>query len=360
MGSTKLLFITSEFPPQPGGIGNHAHHVAKNLCDHDFDVTVITDVRSKTADQEAKFDASQPYTVRRVLRKSPVIFTYLKRFQVAHKLLKKHHLLLASGKFPLWVGGMLCFFTNKKMFAVVHGSELKKENKFTNWCLSKFTSIIAVSKYTKSLLPPALQKKCNVIPNGFEIDALCTESLKKLDQIRLITVGNVSERKGQQNVIKALPGILKHFPAIKYDIVGIPTEKDTMLALAKNIGVEDTIVFHGNVSEEKKIELLKDSTVFMMLSQPTSSGAVEGFGIAILEANALGIPAIGSINCGIEDAISHNYSGKLVNPTSEPQIIKAFSDILENHTTYSKNALKWSQNFTWDKIIDSYVTVLKT
>ena len=54
-------------------------------------------------------------------------------------------------------------------------------------------------------------------------------------------------------------------------------------------------------------------TLLTPRSSPTATGDVEGFGIAILEANALGIPAIGALGCGIEDAIENYSSGILIN-----------------------------------------------
>ncbi len=161
--------------------------------------------------------------------------------------------------------------------------------------------------------------------------------------------------KGQHNVIKALPLLLKHYPDLKYHIVGIPTEKERLEKLALNLGVEEAIVFFGKVSEEEKIELLQQADVFVMLSETTQTGDSEGFGIAILEANALGIPAIGALGCGIEDAIKDGVSGKLINNKDPKQFAMALEEILNNYETYSQNAKIWSQDFTWEKVIKSYL-----
>ena len=37
------------------------------------------------------------------------------------------------------------------------------------------------------------------------------------------------------------------------------------------------------------------SDIFIMMSEMTESGDVEGFGIAIIEANSLGLPSIGTL-----------------------------------------------------------------
>ena len=97
----------------------------------------------------------------------------------------------------------------------------------------------------------------------------------------------------------------------------------------------------------------------MMLSDTLKNGDVEGFGIAVLEANALGIPAIGSKNSGIADAIQDGFSGKLVNPHQSNEILEAFSDIMNNYAVYTINAKSWSAQFTWDIIVKKYLAIIE-
>jgi len=97
-----------------------------------------------------------------------------------------------------------------------------------------------------------------------------------------------------------------------------------------------------------------------MLSENLKNGDVEGFGIALLEANALGIPSIGASKCGIEDAID-NYSSGIVVDNNNPKAIKnAVQTILNSYPDYSNNAISWSHNFTWDKIINQYIKILNS
>lgn len=199
-----------------------------------------------------------------------------------------------------------------------------------------------------------------VISNGFSIseDVFINPNLLKQENLNLITVGNVTQRKGQHNVVQAIPLLLKTYPNLKYRIVGIPTEKDRIVQLAKEIGVENSIEFFGKVSEEKKCELLASSSIFIMLSEETVNGDVEGFGIAILEANAFGIPAIGSKGCGIEDAIDNGVTGCLVNSIDVHSILNAITDVNNSYSDYSRNAILWSKKFKWDKIVLQYLEIL--
>jgi len=363
MSFKKLLLITSEFPPQPGGIGNHALHLAQSFNENDFQVHVLTDQRSGEGKEEQEFDTEQDFEILRIERKSPMIFSYFNRIIKSFQLAKKNDTILLSGKFSLWVGGILSLFLNKKYVAIIHGSEVllpsKSQRKFTDFCLERFDKVIAVSNYTKSLVKH-LSLKVEVIPNGFEVDAFSEISKSRVaeDKLKLVTVGNVTQRKGQHNIINALPSILKKYPNTEYHMVGIPTTQDTLQLLARNKKVHDHVFFHGKVSEEKKMKILAESTIFMMLSEHTESGDVEGFGIAILEANAMGLPGIGAKGCGIEDAISNHKSGILVNVKDEFEIISAIDAILTDYTNFSERAINWSKRFTWKKIIAIYLKAI--
>lgn len=359
---TKTLILTSEFPPQPGGIGNHAYNLAQGLQDNDYEVKVVCDTRSANGEAERVFDKQLPFEVVRIPRKKLIILSYLKRIRTAFFFSRNSETVICSGKFSLWLGAFLSFFFKRKYIAVIHGSEVRLPNillrKLTDLSLKRFSKVIAVSNYTKSLVAHIRLKNVAVVPNGFEIKIPVTSQRKKEPVPVLITVGNVTQRKGQRNVINALPNLLNIFPDLKYYIVGIPTERDRLEKLALHLGVEDAVVFFGKVSEEEKIELLQQADVFVMLSEATKTGDVEGFGIAILEANALGIPAIGALGCGIEDAINDDVSGKLINPKDPNQFAAALEEILNQYETFSQKAKNLSQDFTWEKVIKMYIMII--
>lgn len=359
---TKTLILASEFPPQPGGIGNHAYNLAKELQTNSFQVQLVCDTRSTNGEEEKNFDKGLSFQVNRIPRKKIIFLSYLNRINIAFKLTKSNEIIICSGKFSLWLGAFLSFFFKRKFIAVIHGSEVRLSSiilrKFTDLSLKRFYKIIAVSNYTKSLVSHLTLKNIEVIPNGFEMVYETPIKVIKDPVPVLITVGNVSQRKGQHNVINALPTLLKKYPDLKYHIVGIPTEKEKLQQLALNLGVENAIVFYGMVTDIEKKELLNNADIFVMLSETTKAGDAEGFGIAILEANALGVPAIGAKGCGIEEAISDGISGKLIDNKDPKQFAMVLKQILDNYEIYSKQAKTWSQGFRWNEVIYLYLNAL--
>ena len=182
MNSNKILFISSEFPPQPGGIGNHAFNLADSLYRQGKHVTILTDVRSNNGASEKDFDDLLKFDIRRVNRRKIIFITYFDRFFKAMKLIANADAVLASGKFSLWLVYFLKLFYSKKYIAIIHGSELMLPNKsirkFTYKSLKKFNNIIAVSNYTKNLISELKLDNITVIPNGFSVsDELVSISL---------------------------------------------------------------------------------------------------------------------------------------------------------------------------------------
>ncbi|MNR38976.1 GDP-mannose-dependent alpha-(1-6)-phosphatidylinositol monomannoside mannosyltransferase [compost metagenome] len=113
--------------------------------------------------------------------------------------------------------------------------------------------------------------------------------------------------------------------------------------------------FHGVLSDQDLFSIVALCDVFVMLSERLDNGDVEGFGIAVLEANALGLPAVGSSDSGIADAISQNYSGKLVLPHAIESVSAALETIMEDYDSYSSNAIDWSKRFEWSIVIKDYL-----
>ena len=125
------------------------------------------------------------------------------------------------------------------------------------------------------------------------------------------------------------------------------------------MNLQSHVQFHGMVSDDELFQLLCSSDIFCMLSETDKHGDVEGFGIAIIEANSLGLPAIGSNQTGIVDAIKNEYSGLLVSAQKPEEVSQAILTILDNQATFKKNAKLWSQSFKWSEVVKQYIKLIE-
>jgi phosphatidylinositol alpha-1,6-mannosyltransferase len=121
------------------------------------------------------------------------------------------------------------------------------------------------------------------------------------------------------------------------------------------LGVSYALTFHGRLPAKTDVQRAYASAdIFIMLSENQPNGDVEGFGIAILEANAMGLPAIGATGCGIADAISHN-SGILVDGDKPEEIALAVEKMMANYDAYSQGARQWAEQHNWEEILKRIV-----
>lgn len=363
----KILLISSEFPPNVGGIGNHAYNLAKSLSKEGYRVTVIADIIDVAETELAAFEALQSFRINWIKRKGFVLQTYLQRIFKTLQLSDKTDQIICSGKFSLWLAILIRFFhPGKDLVAVVHGSELDLKSslpkKVTSFSLKRFNKIVSVSNYTARFLPATLSARIKrfVIHNGINCEEFeATTSVKLPGEPALITVGSVTERKGQENVINALPVLLATYPNAAYHVVGKPVIKAALEKRAKQLQVNSRVRFYGAVDRKELLEKLSGADIKMMLSNHTADGDFEGFGIAVLEANFYGVPVIGSKNSGIADAIEDNETGILVNPQNPAEILNAVNSILNNYSYFSLNAKAWAIQHDWKNIVKEYVVALK-
>ena len=88
--------------------------------------------------------------------------------------------------------------------------------------------------------------------------------------------------------------------------------------------------------------------------------SVEGFGISFVEAAQYGIPSIGGKDGGAEDAIIHEKTGLICDGSNLDDVYSSIDKLFKEnkYLEYGKEAKTFSENFHWDKIIESYKRIL--
>ncbi len=188
-----------------------------------------------------------------------------------------------------------------------------------------FARMISVSQYTRRRLLEILgpeelaPAKVEVIPN-----AVSAERYVERREIGsrpwhhvpfTLGIGEIKERKGHHLALEAWCRVARERIDLHHFLVGKrPSDAydARLVSLAREAGVEGRVHFLGNVSEDEKIDLLQRACVFLHTPVTSQDGGFEGFGIVYLEAAAAGTPAIGTLDCGAEDAIVEGRTGRLV------------------------------------------------
>ena len=157
----------------------------------------------------------------------------------------------------------------------------------------------------------------------------------------------------------SIRNLKEKFPKIKYVSIGNGEEKEKLISLTKELKIENQVVLLDSASQILKSALIKNSNLFLMPSI-IFKRSVEGFGISFIEAASYGIGSIGGKDGGARDAIKDGETGLIcdggdINSIYQ-SILKFFEN--ENYKKYGNNALKFSKNFSWNKIIKEYLNLI--
>lgn len=368
--------MSSEFPPGPGGIGHHAFSLAKAL-NSNYEISILCNGDYAELSEIREFDENCGFPIYRFKRFGN--FTQLYRIVKFIEIFwrKKPDHIIYTGLFNLWLMNILFFNSKPKKTAIIHGHEPIFGNlltkKVTKFSFKRADVFIPVSNFSKTNLEKSyklkLKQEIKIIPNGLDLVYLSSwsdvaahskEIVHKLRGFpRLLTVGHTSPRKGQHNVINALPYIKKTFPNVMYYILGRDVNNKGLCQLAEDLGVSANVQFFSPVSEHSALrEFYMNTDVFMLLSDNQPNGDVEGFGIVALEANYFGLPVIGAKGCGVEDAVRDSYSGYLVDSKNPKEIVNSILLIMKNRDKFIENSKKFALEFSWEEIIKQYEEIL--
>ncbi|MBE6550988.1 MAG: glycosyltransferase family 4 protein [Ruminococcaceae bacterium] len=159
---------------------------------------------------------------------------------------------------------------------------------------------------------------------------------------RYIFVGELIARKNCESVIKALASVCDHDWHI--DIVGDGAEMQSLKKLLCNLKIEEHVTFHGKVSRDEVIRLMRQAQCFIMPSR------AEAFGLVYLEAMACSCITIGSRGEGIDGIINDKQNGYLVQAGSVDDLEDTLKQLLKMNTKSLKfiaeNGYKTAQNYS--------------
>jgi len=140
---------------------------------------------------------------------------------------------------------------------------------------------------------------------------------------RVVYVGRLDPEKNIDTILTAYSMVPREL-SDGLDLVGGGTAHSRLQACARELGIEDRVVFHGRVSDERLIELHEQASVFVMAS------TAELQSIATLEAMACGTPVVLADAMALPHLIEPGANGHLVEPQNAEEFARAIESILRN------------------------------
>lgn len=176
----------------------------------------------------------------------------------------------------------------------------------------------------------------------------------------ILFVGRLIDWKGVNILVSSMKKVRDTVRNARLVIVGDGPERKSLADRVKELGLEDSVTFTGQVSGMELKDYYSRASVFVLPSI-TVNNQTEGLGVVLLEAMASGVPVIGSNTGGIPDIIEDGVNGLLVQP-GDPKaladaIIRILSDLALADRFREAGIKTVSERFSWDRIGDQFTMV---
>ena len=366
MGRT--LVITNDFPPRPGGIQTFGYEIVRR-----FDPESVT-VLTSNWEGAAEFDAAQDFKIVRAntqtLVPSKSTLSMAREIVVAENITR----VLFGAAAPL---GLLAASLRKLGVTNIVGMTQGHE---TGWAMTPGTRqalrkigndtdyLTYISEYThkkiaKALSPSAAARMRRIVP-GVDSTEFSPDNLGSGNQLRtelgwidrpvIVCVSRLMARKGQDELIRALPIIQQTVANASLIIVGDGPYRKDLERLVKKLGLENFVHLTGKVSQAELSKWYAAGDVFAMPCRTRMGGwDVEGLGIVFLEGSATGLPVIVGDSGGAVDAVIDGETGYLVDGTNTAEIAGRIAYLFANPDIAKKMGeagRNWvTQEWTWDQ-----------
>lgn len=223
----------------------------------------------------------------------------------------------------------------------------------------KVDGFITMSQHQKQYLHEkwgVCLNKIHVIPISFGSPKAVVPKYPNCDEIKIISVFRMCWEKNIDGNLRTVKQLKEKGYAVQYDIYGDGPDSGQVPYLIDKYKLSDCTTYHGKIENAKLKEKLTHYDFFLQLSHS------EALPTSVIEAQAVGIPAIVANSGGLPEAILDKQSGYCVaahdTENAANTIVTLWKD-KKKYNLFSDKAIKYANtNFTVEmeakKIIDLY------
>ncbi len=166
-----------------------------------------------------------------------------------------------------------------------------------------------------------------------------------LDGTMVGNVARLAEQKGQRTLLAAVPSVLDRHPETRFAIAGDGELRQELKQLSEQYG--DHVVMLGNRSDVP--DLLASFDVFAYPSR------FEGLCLAVIEAQAAGVPVVATPVGGIRETVQDGETGLLVPPDDPQALADAIVRLLDDReeaASMAARAREQAQQFSEERMVE--------
>lgn len=366
--SGMAVLVTNEFPPPGyGGIERYMLRLATEIAAAGHDLVVV----APQMPGDASFDAQLPFRVLRFPFRAgsdgiPTLIARMARATARAHATGKHSCTIAAS----WIrSGIACSLLPRvvrgRLAIMAHGSEVLSQRNPMKKSLMRATFsradvVVANSMFTAGILGDAGIRKepviarCGVEARAYERCPAATPTI--------LSVGRLVRRKGFDRTIEAVALLRDRFPDLRYEIAGSGPDEQYLRDRIAQLSLERNVALLGAISDDGLRDAYARAWCFCLPTRRVG-GDVEGFGIVYLEAAMAGLPAVGGIHSGAQEAIEDGRSGVLVDGDDPSAIARALHGFLSDPERAAEMGYyartRALEQFTWRAAAESIMTALE-
>jgi phosphatidylinositol alpha-1,6-mannosyltransferase len=345
----RLLLLTPDYPPPPGGIQLVSERLAHGLDAFDTRVLALRGQSREPLEDDRpptrRIGAARlPHPARVALLDSAGALEAL-RWR-PHVALSMHAVTAPAALASRLAGGRTAQY--------FHAEEIGARPRLARFAADRADLAIAVSRYTADLVAATgARRRPVVIPNG--VDLPREWSPLPCERPTVVTVARMQERyKGHDVLVRALALVRAKVPTVQWVVIGDGPLRSSIEQMARSYGVWEACRFLGRVSDAERDEWLRRAHLFAMPSRlPARGQAGEGFGIAYMEAAAYGKPVVAGAVGGALDSVVHGETGLLIDPQDPLLVAEAIAAVLldeELATRLGASGRAHAERHTWGAV----------
>lgn len=263
------------------------------------------------------------------------------------------------------------FFNPKiKIICTSHGSDMMALKGFWFGWMKKFVireadKLTVVSSALKLEVAQLDSKACvEVLSMGVDLTQFTPERYAReirrkhaIDGPFLLFVGRLSEEKGVEYLLNAMPEIIKFFSSVKLLIIGSGALEERLKTICVNLKIQEKVIFVGAIAHEALPPYYATADI---LVGPSTR---EGFGLVFVEALGCECVVVASDLEGIADIIKDGKTGFLVRSADArsiaEQVIRLLADKAFGKTVARQGRQYVLEHFSWDVIAERYNHLLR-
>ena len=382
MPSSKTLLLTSEFPPAQTGIARMMGEIARRYPRGEL--IVSTGQHRDAADSDARFPQAVIDRLplpSRALRNFAGLLFWSRRVATLARQHKPRFTWCDSIRPAAYPAKWLHERVGTKYGVLVHGGDLLKElhgihhsrlkRRSAKALLGSAAAVVANSQWTREQAQTVLRElgldplaeQVKLVPLGTDpeqfhpdVDTREVRARYRLNgDTWVVTVARLEPYKGVDTALKAVAECRRGGLDVSYLVVGAGKKKKTYVRLADELGIGDAVRFVGNVPDQDLPALFNLGAAYIGVSRRADGTRVEGFGVALAEASACGLPVIAGQSGGLAEAVRDGETGLVVDP-DEPAAVAAALKRLRGDQLLARRLGQGGRKaietyYNWDRVI---------